>query len=206
MEQNSRYDYSLKWLLTLLVSSLAVVVAFFYLDVPVASSVRGVLSSAQTLATGFASAVLLSIESAVALVLIVLRITRGRLSLLGRATMLACLTSICGYAVNDATLKFFFGVAGPSAVLHGTRHAFHFFDGNSKSSFPSGHMALAGSFAGVFMRFYRRSILPLAVLLLIAAVLLVVGEWHFVSDVIAGAFIGVSAGLLAGELSHALAR
>jgi membrane-associated phospholipid phosphatase len=28
---------------------------------------------------------------------------------------------------------------------------------------------------------------------------LVVGDWHFISDVIAGAFLGVSAGILAGE-------
>jgi uncharacterized membrane protein YoaK (UPF0700 family) len=61
-------------------------------------------------------------------------------------------------------------------------------------------MVLAGAFAGVFMRLYRTSILPLSALLLIAAVLLIAGNWHFVSDVIAGAFVGVSAGLLAGEV------
>jgi uncharacterized membrane protein len=61
-------------------------------------------------------------------------------------------------------------------------------------------MILAGAFAGVFMRLYRTSILPLSALLLIAAVLLIAGDWHFVSDVIAGTFLGVSAGLLAGEV------
>jgi uncharacterized membrane protein len=61
-------------------------------------------------------------------------------------------------------------------------------------------MVLASAFAGVFMRLYRTSILPLSALLLIAAVLLIAGDWHFVSDVIAGTFLGVSAGLLAGEV------
>jgi membrane-associated phospholipid phosphatase len=61
-------------------------------------------------------------------------------------------------------------------------------------------MVLAGAFAGVFMRLYRASILPLSALLLSAAVLLIVGDWHFVSDVVAGTFLGVSAGLLAGEV------
>jgi uncharacterized membrane protein len=61
-------------------------------------------------------------------------------------------------------------------------------------------MVLAGAFAGVFMRLYRTSILPFSALLLIAAVLLIAGDWHFVSDVIAGTFVGVSAGLLAGEV------
>jgi hypothetical protein len=59
-------------------------------------------------------------------------------------------------------------------------------------------MVLAGAFAGVFMRLYRTSILPLSALLLIAAVLLIAGNWHFVSDVIAGTIVGISAGLLAG--------
>jgi membrane-associated phospholipid phosphatase len=31
-------------------------------------------------------------------------------------------------------------------------------------------------------------------------VLLIAGDWHFVSDVIAGTFVGVSAGILAGEV------
>jgi membrane-associated phospholipid phosphatase len=42
--------------------------------------------------------------------------------------------------------------------------------------------------------------LPFSALLLIATVLLIAGDWHFVSDVIAGTFVGVSAGLLAGEV------
>jgi hypothetical protein len=61
-------------------------------------------------------------------------------------------------------------------------------------------MVLAGAFAGVFMRLYRTSVRLLSGLLLLAAALLVVGDWHFISDVIAGTFLGVSAGILAGEL------
>jgi membrane-associated phospholipid phosphatase len=34
----------------------------------------------------------------------------------------------------------------------------------------------------------------------LAAALLVIGDWHFLSDVIAGSFVGLSAGLLAGSL------
>jgi hypothetical protein len=60
-------------------------------------------------------------------------------------------------------------------------------------------MVLAGAFAGVFMSLYRASIWLLSALLVLAAGLLIVGDWHFVSDVIAGTFAGVSAGILAGE-------
>jgi len=190
----------LSWLLSLAVCTLAVAVSFVYVDVPVARKFYGILGATNELATGFGSAILLSIEATVVLALVIVRITRGRLSPFREATVLACLTSICAYAINDSALKFFFGVPDPGAVLEGARHAFHLLGGHSKGSFPSGHMVLAGAFAGVFMRLYRASILPLAALLLIAAGLLIVGDWHFVSDVIAGTFLGVSAGILAGEL------
>ena len=190
----------LMWLLALLICTLAVALAFVYLDVPLAHRLYRLLGSAESLGKGFASAVLLGIEAAVALLLVWIRMTRGHLSRFGEATALACLTSICAYATNDSTLKLFFGVPNPAAVLHGTRHAFDLLAGSQNSSFPSGHMVLAGAFAGVFMRLYRASILPLSALLLSAAVLLIVGDWHFVSDVVAGTFLGVSAGLLAGEV------
>ena len=198
-KDTQRFPFRL-WLFSLLICTLLVTLAFVYFDVPIARRFYGVLSSADSLATGFGSAVLLGVEAAIALALTIVRIKRGHLSPLREATALACLTSISAYAINDNMLKFFFGVPNPEAVLHGMQHVVHVLGGSSSSGFPSGHMVLAGAFAGVFMRLYRISILPLCVLLLSAAILLIVGDWHFVSDVIAGAFVGISAGLLAGEL------
>ena len=200
LEGHSLHFPDLMWLLSLLMCTLVVALAFAYFDVPIARRFEGALASAESLATGFASVVLLGVEAAVALALVVIRITRGHLSPFREATALACLTSICAYAINDNMLKLFFGVPNPAAVLHGTQHAFNLLSGSSSSSFPSGHMVLACAFASVFMRLYRTSILPLSTLLLIAAVLLIAGDWHFISDVIAGAFVGSSAGLLAGEV------
>ncbi len=203
--QTPRFPYRM-WFLSLLLCTLAIAVAFQFLDVPIARRANGVLTSGESLATGFASGVLIGVEATIALALVILRITRGHLSPSREATLLACLTSICAYALNDSTLKLVFGVPNPDAVLHGTQHAFHLLRASSNGSFPSGHMVIAGAFAGVFMRLYRISILPFSVLLLIAAVLLVVGDWHFVSDVIAGIFVGVSAGLLASEVWLAHSR
>ena len=203
--KTSRFPYQM-WLLSLLLCTLTIAVAFQFLDVPIARRVYGILTSGESLATGFASAVLIGVEAAIALALVILRITRGHLAPSREATLLACLTSICAYALNDSTLKFVFGVPNPDAVLHGTQHAFHLFRASFNGSFPSGHMVIAGAFAGVFMRLYRASIVPFSLLLLIAAVLLVVGDWHFVSDVIAGTFVGVSAGLLASEVWLAHSR
>lgn len=189
-----------KWFVSLLICGVAAAVAFVYFDVPIARAVDGLLGATEALGKGFGSAILLGIEATVAVTLACIRITRGRLSRFGETAALACLTSICAYAVNDAILKRICGVPNPGLVMDGVRHSFNLLSGSSNNSFPSGHMMLAGSFAGVFMRLYRSTIVPLAVLLLIAAVLLIVGDWHFLSDVIAGTFLGISAGLLAGEV------
>ncbi|HVC29877.1 MAG TPA: phosphatase PAP2 family protein [Steroidobacteraceae bacterium] len=176
----------------------AAAVSFDRMDVRVARHFWQVGRHLSSLSTAFGAAVILALEAAVVLGLMLARLVHGHLSRLGETLGVACLASICAYGINDQVLKPLFGVPPPAEVLHGARHAF-FALSFGNGSFPSGHMVLAGAFAGVFMKFYRTSIWPLAALLLLAAVLLVVGDWHFLSDVIAGSFLGVSAGILAGE-------
>ena len=190
----------LLWLLALLLCALLTTAAFLFLDAPLARCVYGVLPGTKTLSNGFAGFVLLGVEALVVLALVGARIVRGHISPLSETTILASLASICAYAINNSVLKRIFGGTPPLAVVHGAPHAFHLLSGASDCCFPSGHMALAAAFAGVFLRLYRASILPFSLLLFLAAALLVVGDWHFVSDVTAGVFVGVSAGLLAGEL------
>src|ERR1035437_3091023 len=147
----------------------------------------------------FGAAIVLSAESAVILFTVLARLVRGHISVFGETLAIACLVSMCAYVVNDHVLKVFFGVPNPADVVHGAGHSFNFWMGSDNSSFPSGHMVLAGAFAGVFMRLHKASIRLFSALLLIAAGLLLVGDWHFLSDIIAGAFLGTSAGILAGE-------
>jgi membrane-associated phospholipid phosphatase len=129
------------------------------------------------------------------------RLVRGRLSPLSETLAIACLASICAYAVNDGVLKQLFGVPNPSSVLlGGARHSFHLLAGDRDSSFPSGHMVLAGAFGGVFVRLYPSGVWLVGITLALGAALLIFGDWHFASDVIAGTFVGVSTGVLAGEL------
>jgi membrane-associated phospholipid phosphatase len=174
--------------------------AFAKIDLPVARFVFPLFRPLGDVADGLGSAALLTLESAIVLLVVAIRLWRGHVSPFGKVLAVACLCSICAYAVNSSVVKIFFGVPNPWQVLQGARHAFHFWNGTADSSFPSGHMVLAGAFAGTFMRLYRTSVLPLSALLLVAAVLLILGDWHFVSDVIAGAFVGISAGILAGEV------
>ena len=187
------------WLLLLAICVVLMAVSFAQIDVPMAQHFWKFGASLNGLDSALGAATILTLESAVVLGLILVRLVRGRISPLGEALAIACLASICTYAINNEVLKPFFGIPTPAAVMQGAKHSFHWLSGSENSSFPSGHMALAGAFAGVFMSYRRNSVWLLSGLLLLAAVLLIVGDWHFLSDVIGGTFVGVSAGMLAGE-------
>lgn len=188
------------WLFSFAICAIAVALSFARADVPIALSCSQFPWHLSALGEGLGSAVILSIETATVLVLVFVRLMHGKLPPFGEALAVACLTSICAYGINSNVLKLLFGVPNPDDVMRGARHVFNFWMGSPRSSFPSGHMVLAAAFAGVFMRLYRGSIWPLSAFLLLAASLLIIGDWHFLSDVIAGTFLGASGGLLAGEL------
>jgi membrane-associated phospholipid phosphatase len=187
------------WSFSLLVCAIIVAFAFLRLDVPLALYFWNVGHLRSPLNTAFGSRLILSAEAAVILFTVVARLVRGRIPVLIETLAMACLVSMCAYVVNDHILKIFFGVLNPADVVGGAGHRFNFWMGSEGSSFPSGHMVLAGAFAGFFMRLYKASTWFFSALLLIAAGLLLVGDWHFLSDIIAGAFLGTSAGMLAGE-------
>jgi membrane-associated phospholipid phosphatase len=187
------------WLLSLVACAAVVAFAFVHVDVPTALHFWKVGRFLRPLNQAFGAAIVLSAESAVILGMVLARLVRGHISVFGETLAIACLTSICAYGINSHVLKVFFGVPNPIEVMHGARHGFYLWIGSENSSFPSGHMVLAGAFSGVFMRLYSVSIWPLSALLLLAAGLLLVGDWHFLSDVVAGTYFGIWAGILAGE-------
>lgn len=199
-----RLDPGQIWLLALFVCAAGAAISFKVFDLPVARWAAQRYATLYVIGNGLGSAVLLTLEAVLVVSLVCIRLARGHISPLSKALILACLASMCAYAVNSEALKIIFGVPNPSGVLlGGQHHGFHFLKGNDDSSFPSGHMALACAFLGVFMRLYPAYRLALSLLAVLGAVVLVCGDWHFVSDVIAGAFEGITAGVLAGALWQA---
>lgn len=192
--------FVLAWLLSLAACAAMAAFSFGHIDIPTATYFWKYGRFLHPLNRPLGASVILILESAVILALALARLVRGHISRFSQTLTIACVASICAYGVNSLVLKPFFGIPSPTAVMHGARHALHLLKGSPMSSFPSGHMVLAGAFAGTFMRLSRRSRWPLSTLLALAAGLLVVGAWHFPSDVLAGAFLGISAGLLAGEV------
>jgi membrane-associated phospholipid phosphatase len=190
---------ALSWLPWLLLCAVVVAFLFQYVDLPVARYFSHDSRYLDPLGDFFAARIVLSGESAALLGIVLVRLVRGGVAPFWRVLAIACLASICAYAIDNLALKVLFGVPDSWAVMHGIPHAINWGMGTSHSSFPSGHMVLAAAFAGVMMRYYKSTRWPLAALLLLAAALMLVGEWHFASDLVAGAAVGLAIGLLAAD-------
>jgi membrane-associated phospholipid phosphatase len=188
------------WLAVLLATAVATAFCFKHVDLRVLARLAPYSHHIEILGHGLGSAIILTGEALVFVTLAIARVVRGSISPLGKAVAAACISSICAYAINSTVFKPMFGVLPTGYVLTGWPHMAHFFQGSPDSSFPSGHMALAGAFAGVLMRHYPKTLWLFAALLVLGGLLLVAGSWHFVSDVLAGTFFGVSTGLFAAEV------
>jgi membrane-associated phospholipid phosphatase len=90
-------------------------------------------------------------------------------------------------------LKFIFGRTNTREwLLQPELYGFHWFQGvGLKAGFPSGHMAVFTALATSLWRFYPRYRIVYSIFLLTLAVALIATNYHFLSDVIAGAYLGV---------------
>jgi membrane-associated phospholipid phosphatase len=153
------------------------------------------------LGKGLGTVVLVSLEMVMIAALAIVRISKGNLPAFAKAVFVACCASLSAFVANDYILKIVFGRLNPSDFFQTpTAQVFHFFQGSQQSSFPSGHMVLATAFAMVMIRLQPRTKPVLIILLCLGAIALLVGDWHFVGDVVAGTFVGGTAGFVAGEL------
>ena len=194
-----RGKYLKAWLASLIACILVIPLCFRWLDLPVAQIFQH--NHNRVSSYGLPSAIILTGELVVATALALVRMVRGHLPDLGKVLMIAILASITAFTANNYVLKLLFGVPQPFEVLfQSAHHGPHILAGSPMSSFPSGHMALAGGFAGVWIRLYPSTTLAFVALLAAGMALLVAGDWHFISDVVAGTFVGVTAGLMAGAL------
>jgi membrane-associated phospholipid phosphatase len=90
-------------------------------------------------------------------------------------------------------LKFVFGMTNTRAwLVNKADYGFHWFHGNGNySGFPSGHMAIFTVMVIAFIRFFPRFRIAGLFLLLMLAAALIVTDYHFLSDVIAGILLGL---------------
>lgn len=85
-------------------------------------------------------------------------------------------------------------------LLHPGQLGFHWFHGGGNfSGFPSGHMAVFTVLMLGISRYFPRFRLPCAALLLMLALALIITQYHFFSDIVAGFYLGVIVDLFTRE-------
>jgi membrane-associated phospholipid phosphatase len=94
--------------------------------------------------------------------------------------------------LSKTVLKYLFGKATTRAWLaHNDLYGFHWFNSGDKfSGFPSGHMVVFTVLALAVMRYFPRFRSACIGFLFLMAAALIVTDYHFLSDVIAGALLG----------------
>jgi membrane-associated phospholipid phosphatase len=128
-------------------------------------------------------------------------LARGALSRWEIASILCSLSVVLAEAIKDQ-LKFLFGRTWPEAwgphdpaFIETGAYGFNWLHGGAAyQSFPSGHMGATCAVVSVLWILYPQWRLFGALCALGVAAALVGGNYHFLSDVIAGAFVGGSTG------------
>jgi len=77
-----------------------------------------------------------------------------------------------------------------SWLIEGRPLMFNWFHGINNGCFPSGHMTVFAAFGTAILLYYPKYRQPVLILLSLLGIALIATDYHFLSDVIAGAYLG----------------
>jgi len=192
------------WAIGFCLTGAAVVLSYFWLDRPIALFVHEHLR-------GFDAFAMLTYVPAITIPLAVAAFTAVALRVLsGRAlSRLQTVIVLAGasLAVSEAIkvqLKYAFGRTwpetwvrdNPSFIRDGVYGFYPFHGGPGFAAFPSGHMSAICALLSVFWVCYPRLRVLYALVMAVVGIGLIGADFHFLSDVIAGAFLGIWTGWL----------
>jgi membrane-associated phospholipid phosphatase len=192
------------WLVGFLAIALFTPISVLWLDRPIALFVHDMFGSRQIVGDLGRSHVL-SISLISALIFLICGISAimgRRFSKWGTTVLLCDISALAVFATKDE-LKFFFGRTWPDSwgpntmsLIRDNAYGFHFFHpGKSFESFPSGHASVIAAVMSVLWILHPRLRGLWALCVIAADIALVAVNIHFLSDVVAGSFVGVSTGL-----------
>ncbi len=197
-----------RWSLSLLATAVAVAIAYLWIDRPIALIAHHQLAHHETFAQ------LTHIPDPFMPLAVIVFVVLGLWRLSGRAlTTLQATAAIASISLvmTEATknlLKYVFGRTWPEtwvlnnpSFIHDGAYGFNpFHGGRGFASFPSGHMAVTCAVISVLWIAYPKWRALYALAVAAVAVGLIGANYHFLSDVIAGGFVGVSTGWMATAL------
>jgi membrane-associated phospholipid phosphatase len=204
-----------RWLTALILVALAVVVSYFWIDRPLALIVHGLLPAPKQEVfkplTHLPDPLIPA--AAIAFIVIGLYAVTGRTLTRFPRTVAVCSFSLTMAQTIKDLLKHVFGRTWPEtwvnnnpSFIHNGTYGFNWFHGgNGYESFPSGHMTATCALISVLWICYPRWRPLYALAVAAVAVGLIGANFHFLSDVIAGCFVGATTGWLALEVVARLA-
>jgi membrane-associated phospholipid phosphatase len=192
------------WCGGLIAVALFTPISVTWLDRPVALMVHASFGGRQ-ISGALAESPFLSVPLISALVFFIC----GLAAIMGRrfsrleTTVLLCDISLLAAEIMKNELKFAFGRTWPdswgpdvSSFIRDNAYGFHFFQsGQSFESFPSGHAAAVAAVVSVPLLLFPKLRTLCAACVIAADAGLVALNLHFLSDVVAGSFLGMSTGL-----------
>jgi membrane-associated phospholipid phosphatase len=191
------------WSLGFLGTAIAVTVCYFWLDRPISHFAHDELQRSQMFEKLTLIPEALTPLAIVAFVLLGLSGAIGRKLSRFQTVMLLSGVSLAVAVVIKDQLKLAFGRTWPETWTHNPSfisdavYGFHPFHGGlSYASFPSGHETMICTVMTVLWICYPRLRPVYALCMAAVAVGLVGANFHFLGDVIAGGFLGISAGWL----------
>lgn len=176
--------------LTLVSTTLAILISFFFIDIPVAQYFKSIppflLSSAH-----FGSTLIDPQYQLLAwpILFFIFRILLKKEQLANR-----CLLILVSIAISNflcAIIKQFLGRARPELFFSHQDYGFILFNGSSLyTSFPSSHACVMGAICGVIAHFFPRHWILSVFLGFVLAMTRVILTSHYLSDIIAGEVLG----------------
>jgi membrane-associated phospholipid phosphatase len=201
------------WLSGLLVTTLISSISIAWIDKPTALLIRNIFGPQhfrdQVVGSPVFSTPLIAMLMLVAFA--VISIVRKKFSKLAISIPL-CGLSVLAADVITIGLKLAFGRAWPDSwdpnihsLIQDNVYGFNFFyNGITYGSFPSGHAAAVASASAILWRLFPGLTRMWAICIIAADLGLVLLNLHFVSDVVAGTFIGLSTGLFTASFVRTL--
>ena len=194
------------WLIALTATAVLVSGAYFWLDRPIAAFVNGYRTHKNSGATDLIARVpdpLIAVAIMILVFVAVRILQRLPLTVRHRIASACGMSIIVEEAIKDQ-LKIVFGRSWPTSdgyhrpsLIGDGSYGFHWLHGGDiYQSFPSGHMGAACAMLSVLWVCYPRARLLWVGAALAVAAALIGGNYHFLGDVIAGAFVGSSVGFL----------
>jgi membrane-associated phospholipid phosphatase len=199
------------WLLGLVATAAVVLISIQWVDRPLAIWIFD-LFGGRRIPTHLADRIV-KIPTITAIVFVIC----GIIAVMGRrfskleATIAMCAISTLASIVIKDQLKFAFGRTWPDSwgpeilsLVRDNVYGFHFFQsGKSFESFPSGHAAIAAAVLSTIWILFP-GLRRICVIGLIAVdIALIALNLHFLGDVVAGSFVGISTGLFTVALWRA---